>query len=303
MASRWSLLTGLFVLAQMFWLAGTHGRIDRSSGAANQRVSGLKQGIRSTFGHWPVVLRGSFIGTAIGILPGVGGTVASLLAYSAAKSVSHEPESFGTGNIIGVIAPESANNAKDGGSLVPTLAFGIPGSAESAVFLSILVLHGIEPGPMMLRDETSAIYGLIVAVTLSAIGASLLGLILSRGLIVLTRIDTRLIVPFVIVLALCGVYAIAEQFGDVLVAVALGVIGFVFLTFRIPILPMAVALILGETAERSFHQVRLISDDDILGFLLARPQSVALLLMIAGVVLVPAVRRGLNTQTRPRNDG
>lgn len=295
-------LTGLFVLAQMFWLAGMHGRIDQTSDTVTHGFSGLKRGIKSTFGHWPVVLRGSLIGTVIGILPGVGGTVASLLAYSAAKSVSREPETFGTGNIVGVIAPESANNAKDGGSLVPTLAFGIPGSAESAVFLSILVLHGIEPGPLMLRDETTAIYGLIVAVTLSAIGASLLGLMLSRGLIVLTRIDTRLIVPFVIALALCGVYAIAEQFGDVLVAIVLGIVGFTFLRFRFPVLPMAVAIILGETAERSYHQVRLISDSNIAGFLLARPQSVILIVMIVGAILTPIVRRRLGRQTTSHGD-
>ena len=154
----------------------------------------------------------------------------------------------------------------------------------------------------MLRDETTAIYGLIVAVTLSAIGASLLGLMLSRGLIVLTRIDTRLIVPFVIALALCGVYAIAEQFGDVLVAIVLGIVGFTFLRFRFPVLPMAVAIILGETAERSYHQVRLISDSNIAGFLLARPQSVILIVMIVGVILTPIIRRRLGRQTTSHGD-
>ncbi len=87
------------------------------------------------------------------------------------------PSSFGKGNIIGVIAPESANNAKDGGSLVPTVAFGIPGSAETAVFLGILVLHGIDPGPTLLLENEREIYGLIIALTLSAVGASLIGLL------------------------------------------------------------------------------------------------------------------------------
>ena len=174
-------LTGIFVLAPMFRLAMNQGGIDQSAEQTSRGLTGLGTGIIAAIRHWPVVLRGSAIGTGIGILPGVGGTVASLLAYSTAKSVSPEPETFGTGNIIGVIAPESANNAKDGGSLVPTLAFGIPGSAEAAIFLSILVLQGIEPGPLMLLHDVPVIYGLIVAVTISALARRCLALFFPAG--------------------------------------------------------------------------------------------------------------------------
>jgi putative tricarboxylic transport membrane protein len=100
-----------------------------------------------------VLLRGSIIGTVIGAIPGLGGTVAAFISYTSAVQSSREPETFGKGNIIGVIAPESANNAKDGGSLIPTVAFGIPGSAETALFLGILVLHGIDPGPSAPRSS------------------------------------------------------------------------------------------------------------------------------------------------------
>ena len=286
-------LTGIFVLAPMFWLASLQGGVDRTLGQTNRAMTGLGTGIRAVFKNWPVVLRGSAIGTFIGILPGVGGTVASLLAYSTAKSVSSEPETFGTGNVVGVIAPESANNAKDGGSLVPTLAFGIPGSAEAAIFLSILVLHGIEPGPLMLLHNVTEIYGLIVAVTVSAIGASLLGLILSRSLIHVTKVDTKLIVPIVVTLALCGVYAIAEKPGDICVAIALGVISFTMMRFKFPLLPMAVALILGEMAERTFHQTRMISDGNMLPFLFERPQAVVLIVLIALAMVLPFVRPAL----------
>ena len=117
---------------------------------------------------YPVLLRGSVIGTLIGAIPGLGGTVASFLAYSSTVQTDKDPSSYGKGNIRGVIAPEAANNAKDGGSLIPTVAFGIPGSAETALFLGILVLHGIDPGPSILLYNEREIYGLIVAITAAA---------------------------------------------------------------------------------------------------------------------------------------
>ena len=103
------------------------------------------------------------IGTVIGAIPGVGGTVAAFLSYSMTVQVSKDPDSFGKGNIQGVIAPEAAINAKDASTLIPTLAFGIPGSAEMAVFLGILVLHGLQPGPLILTQNQTEIYGLVWA--------------------------------------------------------------------------------------------------------------------------------------------
>ena len=127
-------LTGLFAISQMIELSLKGGSV------VTERVNignltGLWQGVVAVFKHWTVLLRGSLIGTIIGAIPGLGGTVASFIAYTSTVQSSRDPSSFGKGNIIGVIAPESANNAKDGGSLVPTVAFGIPGSAETAVFL------------------------------------------------------------------------------------------------------------------------------------------------------------------------
>ncbi|MBT6567089.1 MAG: tripartite tricarboxylate transporter permease, partial [Candidatus Puniceispirillum sp.] len=198
-------LTGLFAISQMIELALKGGSVV-SSNTTIASISGIWQGAAAVFKHWTVMVRGSVIGTIIGAIPGLGGTVASFIAYTSTVQSSRDPSSFGKGNIVGVIAPESANNAKDGGSLVPTVAFGIPGSAETAVFLGILVLHGIEPGPSLLLQNEREIYGLIVALTLSAVDASVIGLLTARWLVRITFVNVNILVPLVVTISLTGVY-------------------------------------------------------------------------------------------------
>jgi putative tricarboxylic transport membrane protein len=284
-------LTGMFAISQMIELALKGGSVTTKADEATMRISGVWEGVMSVFHHWPVLLRGSIIGTVIGAVPGLGGTVAAFLSYSSTAQTAHDGDTFGTGNIKGVIAPEAANNAKDGGSLIPTVAFGIPGSAETAIFLAILVLHGMDPGPGMLLHNQREIYGLIVALTISAVGASLIGLALSRALIVITQIDVNIVVPVVVALSLTGVYVLEGRMADVLLTVVMGVLGYLMIRFDYPRLTLVIALVLGETAERSFHQVRIISDGQPLDFMLARPVSVVLLAAIVVTFLMPMMRR------------
>ncbi len=286
-------LTGMFAISQMIELALKGGSVAKSGpdDPATMRITGVWEGVMSVFHHWPVLLRGSIIGTVIGAIPGLGGTVAAFLSYSSTAQTARDRDTFGTGNIKGVIAPEAANNAKDGGSLIPTVAFGIPGSAETALFLAILVLHGMDPGPGILLYNQREIYGLIVALTVSAVGASLIGLALSRALILITRIDINTVVPVVITLSLTGVYVLEGRMADVLLTVIMGIFGYLMIRFDYPRLTLVIALVLGETAERSFHQVRLISDGHPLDFMLSRPVSIILLIAIAVTFLLPSMRK------------
>jgi putative tricarboxylic transport membrane protein len=236
-------LTGMFALSQMIEL-GLKGGTVAGIGTASQKISGVWDGVKSVFVNWTVLLRGSAIGTIIGAIPGLGGTVASFIAYTSTVQSSRDPESFGKGNILGVIAPESANNAKDGGSLVPTVAFGIPGSAETALFLGILVLHGIDPGPSILLDNQREVYGLIVALTLSAVGASLIGLIFARWLVLITFVNVHFLVPVVVAVSLTGVYVLDGKPGDVVLAMVMGIIGYLMIRFDYPRLTLVIALVL-----------------------------------------------------------
>jgi putative tricarboxylic transport membrane protein len=291
-------LTGMFAIGQMMELALKGGSVAKEGvgSAALTKISGVGAGVWSVFVNWPTLLRGSVIGTVIGAIPGLGGTVASFLAYSSTVQTDRDPDSFGKGNIKGVIAPESANNAKDGGALIPTVAFGIPGSAETALFLAILVLHGMDPGPSILLYNEREIYGLIVALTASAVGASLIGLMLSRWLLLITRIDVGFIVPVVVAISLTGVYVLDGRMADVLLTVVMGLLGYLMIRFDYPRLTLVIALVLGETAERSFHQVQMISDGQALNFMLARPVSVLLLIAIVVTFLLPIGRKALTTR-------
>jgi putative tricarboxylic transport membrane protein len=251
-------LIGLFAVAEMINLSVRGGTISKDAAAV--KITSMAGGLLETFKHWRTVLRGSLIGTVVGAIPGVGGVVASFLSYSMTVQASKHPESFGKGNIQGVIAPEAAINAKDGSALIPTLAFGIPGGAEMAVFLGILVLHGLQPGPMMLTQNQTEIYGLVWALTLSCLLASFVGLLFVRPLAMVTLVDSKILVPLVLCVAMVGSYAIDANIGNVLLTGAFGVLGYLMIRYDYPRLTVVIALVLGSTAERNFHQSLMISD-------------------------------------------
>jgi putative tricarboxylic transport membrane protein len=270
-------LVGLFGMAEMIALSVQGGTV--AADASTARFDGVTAGMRATLRHWRVVIRGSVIGTIIGAVPGVGGTVATFIAYSTTKKADRHPETFGTGRIEGVIAPEAANNAKDSGALLPTLAFGIPGSAEMAVFLGILVLHGMQPGPAMFVDHQREIYGLVIALTAAAVLASIIGLLCVRWLALITMVPGGILAPTVIAISLVGTYAIESRPGDVILAAVFGVVGYLMMRFDYPRLPLVIALVLGETAERGFHQSMIIGRGDWAVFV-SSPTSLVLAALI-----------------------
>ena len=280
-------LIGLFAVAEMINLAVKGGSVSRD--VRNVRITGMASGLFETFRHWKTVLRGSLIGTFVGAIPGESGTVAAFLSYSLTVQASKNPESFGKGNIQGVIAPEAAINAKDGSALIPTLAFGIPSGAEMAVFLGILVLHGLQPGPIMLTQNQTEIYGLIWALTASCILASTIGLLFVRVLALVTLVDSRILVPIVLCVAMVGSYAVDGAIENVVVTAIFGVLGYLMLRFDYPRLTVIVALVLGGTAERNFEQSLMIGDGHWSIFV-TRPIAAALIVIVAALLAWPALR-------------
>jgi putative tricarboxylic transport membrane protein len=271
-------LTGLFAISEMIAKEQT-----------KTRVTNVMEGVWLVFKHWKVMIQGSVIGTFIGAIPGLGGTVAAFLSYTAAMQISKQPETFGKGNIEGVIGPEAANNSKDGGALIPTLAFGIPGSAEMAIFLGVLVLHGLEPGPMLLIKHEGVIYSLILALLASTFLSAVITLMVARQLALITLVDVHLLVPVVISAALAGVYALRETIGDVVVAGIFGMLGYVMIRFHYPRVTMVIALILGELAERSYHQSLSMGDGSATIFF-TRTTSLILFIVTVSCLLLPAAQ-------------
>lgn len=290
-------LTGLFAISEMIALSVSGGTIAKEG--AQDRISSVWKGVRLAVRHWKTTLQGSAIGTVIGAVPGLGGTVAAFLSYTAAMQISKSPETFGKGNIEGVIGPEASNNSKDGGALIPTLSFGIPGSAEMAVFLGVLVLHGIQPGPMLLLEHEGVMFSLILALLASTLLSNLVVLAVARPLAVITRIDVHLLVPVVIAVALAGVYALRETVGDVVLAGLFGVLGYLMIRFRYPRVTLVIALILGELAERSYHQSLNMSAGDGTIFF-TRTASLVIFLLMIGFLLLPAARALRRRPRRPQ---
>lgn len=280
-------LIGLFAIAEMINLSVKGGTVAENPEIV--KIQRIFDGVKAVFQNYTTMFRGSAIGTLIGAVPGVGGTVAAFLSYSTQVQMSKEPETYGKGNILGVIAPESANNAKDGGSLIPTLAFGIPGSAETAVFLGVLVLHGLDPGPTILFEHEDVIFTLILTLTFACVLATLIVLCLARTLALLTLIDVHILVPVVTIIALVGAYALQTEIGDVFVALVFAVVGYYMIRFNYPRITFTIALVLGEITERSFHQTMMISDGSWSIFL-TRNVSLILLLLIAASLAYPSLR-------------
>jgi putative tricarboxylic transport membrane protein len=281
-------LIGLFALAEIINLSVRGGSV--STAKVNTKIHGVTAGILDVFRHYRTLIRGSVIGAFVGAVPGVGGTVASFLSYSTTVQFSSEPETFGKGNVEGVIASEASNNAKDGGSLIPTLAFGIPGSTEMAVFLGALVLHGIQPGPLLILDHPDIIFTLIYALSFACVFATLFGFVTARYLVRITKVDAQYLAVVVPVVALVGAYALRNSFGDVATAVVFGIVGYLMIRLEFPRLTLVIALVLGNLAEVSFFQSSKILRGDW-SEMMSRPAVGVIAILILVSLSIPAVQR------------
>jgi len=222
----------------------------RSRASAHSKIGGVGTGIRDTLRHWSLVLRASAIGSAIGIVPGMGGSVAQFIAYGHAKQTSKHPESFGRGAVEGVIAAGATNNAKDSGSLIPTIAFGIPGSASTAVLLGAFLILGLEPGPQMLTTNLEVTLSMVWITVFATFASVALAFVLLKPLTSLTLVSGRLLVPFLILLLAIGAFSASNSFDDVLVMLLFVVVGIACIKWDWPRVPLLLGLVLGGIMER-----------------------------------------------------
>jgi len=274
-------MLGLFSIAEMIDL-GRSGRHTISGHTRVEELAGsVRDGAMAVFRHFGLFIRSAAIGTFVGIVPGVGGTVASFLAYGHAVGTARDRDRFGKGDIRGVLAPEAAHDAKDGGALVPVLAFGIPGSDATAVLLAVLLLHGIVPGRELMTDQLPLVFVLVWALFLSNWLTSLLGLLLVTPLARLTTVPLQRLAPIGIALAAAGAFVDQQRFGDVGVAVVFGVLGYYMKKHAWPRIALVVALLLGGGIERHLQITTALYGLGRLD-LLARP----LLLLLAALALL-----------------
>jgi putative tricarboxylic transport membrane protein len=242
-------MIGLFAIPQLIdnlrvapiGLSGNAGR-SKSFGSVLPRLADLAR-VRLA------VLIGSFIGTFLGILPGVGGPIAAFVSYDYARKASREPDAFGTGAIEGVAAPESANNAVAGGALIPMMTLGIPGDPVTAILIGALLIHGLAPGPMLFLERADFAYGVIFSYFWANIFNLLIALAGIRFLVKLLATPKVVLMPTIAILCVIGSYALRNSFFDVYVMFFFGVLGLAMRWIDMPVVPLLLALVLGPQLE------------------------------------------------------
>lgn len=277
-------------------------RSERTSAMASSSGPGVWEGVTAVFSHTRVLLRSSTIGLLVGIVPAVGGTVANMLAYAAARRTSPAPETFGRGNVAGVIAPEAASDAKDGGALMPTLALGIPGSEAMAILLGVFALHGIAPGQQMLTTHLSVVWAIVLALLAGNIISSLLALLASRQLIRLMEVPASLYAPAILCLSLVGAYTVDRNPWDPLAAMLFGGAGYAMKALGYSRIALVIGLMLGRTAEVAFFQSLDIARGSPWVFI-TRPVSLVLVLLITAALATPFLLRCRESAGRVPNQG
>lgn len=268
-------LIGIFAISEMLSL------LERDRSIADTTIEkggSVIDGVRATFVHWGIVIRSSITGIVVGLIPAAGGTVANFVAYLQAVQFAKDKDSFGTGDVRGVIASEASNDAKDGGAMIPTLSFGIPGSVAWAVLLGAFVLHGIRPGPQLLTEYLDLVFVIIIALVLSNIITSITGILLSEVLTQITMVPIGLLAPQIFVVSLLGAYAVRLQFLDVVLTVIIGILGYLLIKYEFSRIALILGVILGPIAENSFHQSLQIAQGSYMIFF-TRPIALALLIL------------------------
>jgi len=275
---------GLFAVTQAFELTEKGGTISATGTVDTREVFA---GALEPFKRWKITLRSTLLGTIVGAIPGIGVSTANLLAYTEAIRVSKDPDSFGKGNIEGVIAPEAANNAVEGGSLIPTLALGIPGGAAAAVLLGGLNLFGVQIGFQLFTASSHLLYLLIGGIILSNLMFAVIGVSSVSYLAKMTVVRNEIIAPIVLVMCVIGSYTLEYSFGDVWLCLAFGIVGFILRKLAFPIVPMVIALVLGPIAEQGFIRAMLISNWSFAIFV-ERPITIVLLTIGFLIAVSPA---------------
>ncbi|XVH33506.1 tripartite tricarboxylate transporter permease (plasmid) [Haloferacaceae archaeon DSL9] len=278
-------ILGLFAIAEMLKLAGESGGIAKEDIDTSGSVW---TGVREALSRPVTLVKSAFIGMLIGSLPGSGAAVSNFVAYGEAMR-STASEKFGRGEISGVIAAEASNNGTVGGSLIPALSFGIPGSGATAVLLGGLLMHGLQPGPDLFRAELQLTYSVFIALFIGNAIILILGLALITRTEYLTRINTEYLIPVIVVLAVAGSFTLRSNWIDVATILLLGAIGYYMFQHDYSVIAFILGMVLGPIAEENFIRSLQLREGSWMIFVESWP-SRALVLLIAVILVGPFVR-------------
>ena len=287
------LLTGLYAIPPAIDLMIE----DNAVGTAGLAIGKDKEKFR-----WrtliPVWIRSSAIGLFIGLVPALGGNVAALIAWNEQRRWSKDKASYGNGQPEGLAAPECANNADTGATLIPALTLGIPGNAVAAVILGALLVHGLRPGPELFRDNADTVYGFMLTMLVTSGLMYLIGKLGARAYVNVLRVPRRILGPMILALTVVGVYAIHNSLFEVWLMLGFGLVGFGMEKMSIPTAPTVLAVILGPITEENLRRSLLISRGDF-GYLVAEPISWILAVLVVLTVLSPILAWILKRYHKP----
>ena len=302
---RTELMTGIDVVAAMVGLFAITEMFHRIAHPGESPVV-MAKGAHTAFPTlrelrelWPATLIGTIVGLIVGVMPGAGATASSFVAYNEARRWSKRPELFGKGSMEGVAAPETANNAVQGGDLVPTLALGIPGSNSAAIMLAALILHGIQPGPFLLSKHPQLVYTLFAGLLIVNVLMIPVGLVILRLCLLALHLATPVLVAAVLALCVIGTYAAELHIVNPWIALAFGVLGCGMRAYGFSAAAMVLGMVLGVMAESELRRSLIISHGSWSIFV-TRPITATLLFLTVGVLVYPLVLAALRRRRTGR---
>lgn len=288
------LMIGMFAVSEVLRYAVAS---DAPLHVARQRIGSIFAGMYALLRRYPAALmRGSVLGTLIGVLPGAGADIAAWISYAVSKKLSRTPERFGTGHVEGIVESGAANNGAVSGAWVPALVFGIPGDSITAIAIGVLYLKGMNPGPTLFLYEPQNIYAVFIVFFLANILMIPLGWLAIRCATQLLRVPRNLLMPIILLFCIVGAFAINNTVFGVVVMLAAGVLAFVMEENGFPVAPAILGVVLGGMLEENFVTSMIKSDGDLTAFF-GRPIAAALGAITIAIWLMPLVLRLLRART------
>jgi putative tricarboxylic transport membrane protein len=286
------LMIGFFGFAEVFTQLESNAR-----GSVTQKIERLLSAVREIRGQMGNIFRASLIGIGIGILPGAGGSIASITAYGVSRRLSKTPEQFGRGSAEGLTAAESSNNASVGGALVPMMTMGIPGDPMTAVLIGAMMIHGLAPGPDLYAKTPQFVSAIFLGYLVALFFMLAIGLAAARPFARLIAFPQHLVLATIAVLCVLGAYAIQDSFFDVGIAVAAGFVGYLLKKVDVTPAPIILGVVLGPLLESNLRRAILLGDGSLLPFV-TRPLSLLMLLTILVVIFGRPVSQMVRARRR-----
>lgn len=286
-------MIGAFAMAEVLKQIIERHEAVRIDGEKNVAVESLT--LKEFFVYKATILKSAIIGTLIGILPGTGGSIASIVSYGEAVRSAKDKSRFGKGAEEGVIAPETANNAAAGGAMVPTLVLGIPGSPTTAIILAAFVLQGLQPGPQLMKEQPLMLYSIFLSMLIASIVIFFVARVAVKGFAQVLKLPYSILAPIIVMFSVIGSYAVSNDMGEVWLMLGFGFFGYFMKKYDFSPATLILGLVLGRMMEENFRRQLLLTEGDYSTFI-TRPVSILIWLFMAVVVFYPMLAQYLKNR-------